>query len=172
MGEEPGWRGYAQRVLGAKWGWIRAALVIAAVWTLWHAPLWGSEFEWRLVPIWAVSVVGAALVLAWLYRASGESVLLCMLMHASVNMVGPGWVFKWFAPEYQTAPWVALARGVVGGETAARAAAEGPRHREPAVLKRAGRPGGRPIESTKTRGCPQDGQTRHRRGQPAPADGR
>jgi membrane protease YdiL (CAAX protease family) len=109
LGEEPGWRGYAQRLLGERYGWVTGALVIAAVWTLWHLPLWGGEFAWHIVPIWAVSVVGAALVLAWLYRASGDSVLLCMLMHASVNTVGAGWVFKWFAPEHQAVMWVAMA---------------------------------------------------------------
>jgi membrane protease YdiL (CAAX protease family) len=109
LGEEPGWRGYAQRVLSTQHGWIAAALVIAVFHTLWHLPLWGKEFAWAHVPIWAVSVVGASLVLAWLYGKSGESVLLCMLMHAMVNVVGPGYVFKWFAPEHQTVLWFGMA---------------------------------------------------------------
>jgi hypothetical protein len=108
LGEEPGWRGYAQRVLAQRYGWVAGALVIAVFWTLWHLPLWGTEFAWNTIPAWILSVIGAALVLAWLYGASGESVLLCMLMHASVNTVGAGWVFKWFAPADQLPMWWAM----------------------------------------------------------------
>lgn len=116
LGEEPAWRGFLQPMLQRRMNAVRASLCVAVVWAIWHAPLMGTEFAWEVVPAFLVSVVAAAIVLAWLYNASHGSVLLPMLMHAIVNAVGAGLVFRW-VPEVQftlfwyiyAAVWAALA---------------------------------------------------------------
>lgn len=95
LGEEPAWRGFLQPVLQQRMSVLRATSCVAAIWAAWHAPLFGAEFAWQVVPAFLVSVVAATFVLAWLRNASRGSVLLPMLMHATVNTVGAGLVFHW-----------------------------------------------------------------------------
>ena len=128
LGEEPGWRGFLQPVLQGRMSVLRATWCVAAVWAVWHAPLFGSEFAWKVVPAFLVSVVAATVVLAWLRNAARGSVLLPMLMHATVNTVGAGLVFHWVAEDRFTLFWylyagvwatfalalIALTRGSLG----------------------------------------------------------
>ena len=80
LGEEPAWRGFLQSMLQRRMNAVRAFLCVAVVWAIWHAPLMGTEFAW-------------------------ESVLLPMLMHASVNTVGAGLVFRWVPEDQFTLFW-------------------------------------------------------------------
>ncbi len=105
LGEEPAWRGFLQPALQQRMSVLRATSCVAAVWAVWHAPLFGSEFTWQIVPAFLVSVVAATFVLAWLRNASRDSVLLPMLMHATVNTVGAGLVFHWVAQDRVTRFW-------------------------------------------------------------------
>ena len=97
LGEEPGWRGFALPALYRYRSPLAASLLLGAVWAVWHAPLMGSEFAWNTVPCFLISVFAGSVVLAWLFNGSRESVLLCMLMHATVNSVGAGYAFHFFA---------------------------------------------------------------------------
>jgi len=105
LGEEPGWRGFLQPALEQRMSVLRATLCVAAIWAIWHAPLFGSEFAWAVVPAFLVSVVAATFVLAWLRNAARGSVLLPMLMHATVNTVGAGLAFRWVAEGQLTVFW-------------------------------------------------------------------
>lgn len=105
LGEEPGWRGFLQPKLQLRMSVVRATLCVAAIWAIWHAPLMGSEFAWEVVPAFLVSVFAAAFVSAWLFNASQGSVLLPMLLHATVNTVGAGLVFRWIAADQLTLFW-------------------------------------------------------------------
>lgn len=91
VGEEPGWRGFLQPLLQRWLHPILATLAVAIVWAVWHLPLMGSEFAWPVVPAFLASLVGGAFVLAWLTNASRGSVLLPMLMHATLNTVSAGY---------------------------------------------------------------------------------
>src|SRR5688572_23697014 len=46
LGEEPGWRGFAQPRLQERFGTVRALLILGVLWTFWHLPLFS-------VRIWA-----------------------------------------------------------------------------------------------------------------------
>ena len=105
LGEEPAWRGFLQSMLQCRMTAVRASFCVAVVWAVWHAPLMGTEFAWEVVPAFLVSVVAAALVLAWLFNASHGSVLLPMLLHATRNTVGPGLVFRWVPEDQVTLSW-------------------------------------------------------------------
>jgi len=107
LGEEPGWRGYALPEVMRRWSGLKAALILGAVWALWHLPLFGTEFTWDLLPTFVVSVLAGSVVIAWLFNSSGQSVFLTMLMHAEVNAVGAGYVFRFFTgADYQRLWWI------------------------------------------------------------------
>ena len=93
LGEEPSWRGFLQPLLQGIVTPVRATLVVALVWSIWHLPLMGTEFAWPLVPAFLVSLLGAAFTQAFLFNASRGSSLLPMVSHALINTVGSGYVF-------------------------------------------------------------------------------
>ena len=96
LGEEPGWRGFALPALYRHRSPLSAAVLLGAAWAAWHLPLFGSEFGWDTVPYFLISVFAGSIVLAWLFNGSRQSVLLCMLTHATVNAVGAGYLFHFF----------------------------------------------------------------------------
>jgi len=97
LGEEPGWRGFALPQLYRRLSPLAASILVGGIWAVWHVPLMGSEFAWNVVPCFLISVFAGSVVLAWLFNGSRQSVLLCMLMHATVNSVGAGYAFRLFA---------------------------------------------------------------------------
>lgn len=87
-GEEIGWRGYALPRLAARIGLGGAALLLGVIWAFWHLPLFflpdtGSTDQ--SFPVYLLSVTAISVAMAWLYWRTGGSLLLVMLMHASVN---------------------------------------------------------------------------------------
>jgi membrane protease YdiL (CAAX protease family) len=87
--EELGWRGVAQPELERRVGRPAAAVLVGLVWSLWHLPLFVlpgvSQYQTSFV-IFAVGVVGGALILAWLYGRTG-SIMLCVVFHAAWNAI-------------------------------------------------------------------------------------
>jgi membrane protease YdiL (CAAX protease family) len=97
LGEEPGWRGFALPQLQTNCSPLRASMYLAPLWTLWHLPLIGSEIPWPIVAPFVVSVFGATCMLTWVFNRSDGSVLLSILLHATVNTVGAGLIFPLFS---------------------------------------------------------------------------
>ena len=91
-GEELGWRGYALPRLARRLGLGGAGLVLGAIWALWHLPLFfmpGSGSDGRSFLQYLLWVMPISVAMAWLYWRTRGSLLLTMLMHASVNNTGP-----------------------------------------------------------------------------------
>ena len=89
-GEEAGWRGFATRLLVPRFGKFRATLVVAAMWLVWHAPLfWLNASMQDLVgPVllgWVFGLLCAAFLLAGLYLASHNSILVVAVWHTLYN---------------------------------------------------------------------------------------
>jgi CAAX protease family protein len=105
LGEEPGWRGYAIEKLQKLYSPLRSSLILAPIWALWHLPLMGLEFSPPIIPAFLLSVFGATIVLTLVYNGTRGSVLLCMLMHSTVNTIGSSFVFTMFRPEDLTILW-------------------------------------------------------------------
>jgi membrane protease YdiL (CAAX protease family) len=87
--EELGWRGIAQPELERGIGRARAALLIGLVWIVWHVPLFfipGVSQSRMCFPVFAVNIIGAAQILAWLYSRT-SSILLCIFFHAASNAI-------------------------------------------------------------------------------------
>lgn len=87
-GEEVGWRGYALPRLATHLGLGRAGVVLGVIWALWHLPLFflpGSGSDGQSFPIYLLHVTALSVAMSWLYWKTEGSLLLVMLMHASVN---------------------------------------------------------------------------------------
>ena len=87
-GEEVGWRGYALPRLARHLGLRAASIVLGVIWALWHLPLFflpGSGSDGQSFPIYLLHVTALSVALAWLYWKTEGSLLLVMVMHASVN---------------------------------------------------------------------------------------
>ena len=91
--EEFGWRGFLLPALQQRMSGLGAALVVGIIWALWHFPL---NFEnagrapqySEVLSILIGSIITITLIsilIAWVYNASGGSVLLTILMHGSLN---------------------------------------------------------------------------------------
>lgn len=91
--EEPGWRGYALPRLMYRYGWKGASLILGAAGAAWHLPLiLADQVSW-----WdLLLVVAYNVVIARLFWASGRSVLLVMVLHATNNAVSGGFVSQLF----------------------------------------------------------------------------
>ncbi|QNK02401.1 type II CAAX endopeptidase family protein [Dyella telluris] len=87
--EEFGWRGITQDEWARSIGPLRAALLIAPIWALWHLPLFflpGVAQYHGNFALFLAGQFGIALLLGWLYTRT-QSILLCVLMHAASNAV-------------------------------------------------------------------------------------
>jgi membrane protease YdiL (CAAX protease family) len=88
LGEEPGWRGYALPRLEARFGAIRASLLLGILWTGWHLPLFLIK-GWVSLPLWAywLVLVGVSVIMSWGVNLARFSVLPAIVMHAAFNTV-------------------------------------------------------------------------------------
>jgi membrane protease YdiL (CAAX protease family) len=87
-GEEVGWRGYALPRLAQYFGLASASLVLGLVWAVWHMPLFvlpDSGSTGQSFPAYLLQVMAMSVVFAFVYWKTDGSLLLVMLMHASVN---------------------------------------------------------------------------------------
>jgi membrane protease YdiL (CAAX protease family) len=91
VGEEAGWRGFAVDRLLRRHGLTRTALVVAVLWLGWHLPLFWMHDSFRSFGAagtagWGIALVAASLVLTWMYRDSGRSILLVAAWHTAFNL--------------------------------------------------------------------------------------
>lgn len=87
LGEETGWRGYALPRLQRGRSALRATVILAALWALWHLPAFFYLFEPAIAPIWLVGLFAGAVVFTWLFNSSGGSILVVALWHGCFNYV-------------------------------------------------------------------------------------
>lgn len=89
--EEPGWRGYALPRLQREYSALTASVVIGVVWACWHLPMVAFsvlDFGEKPFVLYLPMVVAISVLYTWLYNNTRGSVLLAMLLHASVNTSG------------------------------------------------------------------------------------
>lgn len=90
LGEELGFRGFLADALLPRLGGLRTAFVTWLVWAAWHLPLFFVVDTFRALGTggalaWLVGIGCGALVLTWLYEASGRSVIIPALWHTAYN---------------------------------------------------------------------------------------
>jgi membrane protease YdiL (CAAX protease family) len=110
--EEMGWRGYLLPTLSKQLGLGRAALLVGFIWASWHLVLYHFVFRTSLYSYISafVGIVPMAVILAVLYFASGNSLLLPVLFHASWN-ASNNWV-SGVEPSYGLGPAILQAVAV------------------------------------------------------------
>jgi membrane protease YdiL (CAAX protease family) len=87
-GEEIGWRGYALPRLAKYLGLPGGSIVLGIIWASWHLPLFfipDVDKTNQSFPVYLLSVTAISVTMAWLYWRTRASLLLTMLLHASVN---------------------------------------------------------------------------------------
>lgn len=86
--EEPGWRGYALPRLQRLVNPLVAALVVGALWALWHLPLFfipGGPGV-AVLPAYLLWVTSSGVVISWLYNVSGRLLTVAVVFHAGLNL--------------------------------------------------------------------------------------
>src|SRR5262245_41051538 len=107
LGEEPGWRGFALPHLQASRSPLKASLILAFFWAIWHLPLFGTEFTTERYIPFLISLVAATILITWVFNHTRGSVLIPMIFHATVNTVGAGYFFQMFSgPDLNRMWWI------------------------------------------------------------------
>jgi membrane protease YdiL (CAAX protease family) len=91
LAEEPGWRGFAQPRLQARFGALAAAILIGVLWSTWH--LWyvitpggfGNVTDADAAATY-IRLTSTAIIYAWMYNSTRGSLLIAMLAHVGHNL--------------------------------------------------------------------------------------
>ncbi len=93
LGEEIGWRGYAQNQLQKTHSPLVSSLILGAVWGLWHAPLWfvttgyaGGQLV-QYIALFLVGILSISVIMTYFYNKS-KNLLIPIVMHQLLNYLG------------------------------------------------------------------------------------
>lgn len=84
--EEIAWTGYATDPLQARWGMVRASLVIGILWAAWHLLPWLQVHDVTWVCWQTLFTVALRVVIVGVYQALGGSVAAAAVIHATSNV--------------------------------------------------------------------------------------
>lgn len=87
--EEFGWRGYALDILKIKWNALESSLILGAIWSFWHLPLFyinNTAHTNDSFLSFTFTVILMSILFTWLYNNSNGSILVAMIFHASNNI--------------------------------------------------------------------------------------
>ncbi len=88
--EELGWRGILQNALSKRVNLVVTGLVIGVVWGIWHGPLFVIEvfahYDYAFLTYMVFTIMYSLLLTLLVYKT--KSVLLAIIMHASINASG------------------------------------------------------------------------------------
>jgi membrane protease YdiL (CAAX protease family) len=91
--EEPGWRGFALPRLQARWGPLVGTVIVGLLWAAWHLPNYFRP-DWAAVngglsftgiAVFAIVAVSMSMIITWAFNHTGGSILIAILIHASLN---------------------------------------------------------------------------------------
>jgi CAAX protease family protein len=116
--EELGWRGYGVDALRARFGMWPATLLFAALWAIWHVPLFFINHTYQhdlllLSPVYVanffVSVIPAAIIANWLYYKHRRSIPAAILFHFMLDAVAEAFRIEQFTKCIVTVVFLAVA---------------------------------------------------------------
>ncbi len=91
--EEPGWRGFALARLQQRWGPLVGTVILGLMWAAWHLPNYFRP-DWAAVngglsftgiAAFAIVAVSMSMIITWAFNHTGGSILIAILIHASLN---------------------------------------------------------------------------------------
>ena len=91
LGEEFGWRGFAQPRLQSRIGALWAAVIVGTLWSTWHlwplvVPGGAKLFLPSDVAQTYIRLISTAVIYAWIYNSTGGSLPAVMVAHAAHNI--------------------------------------------------------------------------------------
>lgn len=87
LGEELGWSGYVLDPMQDQWSAWRAGVSLGLVAIIWHlAPMLLLQRAPAWIAWWCLYVMGARILIVWLYNNTGKSVFGVTLFHATLNL--------------------------------------------------------------------------------------
>jgi len=91
LGEESGWRGYMLPELYKCYSLLTSALIVAGVWIIWHLPAFFFNPNYMEMGFgifgWAISLAYGSILLGWLCRGSGWSVIPVLIWHGGFDLL-------------------------------------------------------------------------------------
>jgi uncharacterized protein len=67
---------------------LTASLILGALWSLWHLPLWltgAPSNPLILYPAFVIAIIASSVIYTWVYNSTGGSLLLLVVLHATFN---------------------------------------------------------------------------------------
>jgi membrane protease YdiL (CAAX protease family) len=98
-GEEPGWRGFAQTRMQEVYHPLLATVVVGFMHGLWHLPVFMfasgpiklGPFDFQNFVFNIALTIATAIIFAWVFNNARGSILIAVLIHASLNAT-QGWM--------------------------------------------------------------------------------
>lgn len=92
LGEEVGWRGVALPALQQKHSALKATLVLALLWLIWHLPFWMlldtyDQFGVSFIGMNLLFGLPLAFYMTWFFNHTSSSLLLPVAFHLTFNIV-------------------------------------------------------------------------------------
>jgi len=91
VGEELGWRGYAQPQLEKSYSPLISAIILGVLWGFWHLPNFfipGLPHIEIPLPAFVLYTTALSVLAAWLLKHTRGSVLIATLLHGATNTFG------------------------------------------------------------------------------------
>src|SRR4051794_8065552 len=88
IGEQAGWRGFALPRLQARYGPVRASLLLGAIWGVWHGILWlipGTGQSVYPFLVFVLATIAQQVIFTWLSNTTAGSLPVLACLHYSVN---------------------------------------------------------------------------------------
>ncbi|MEG1829166.1 MAG: type II CAAX endopeptidase family protein [Cellulosilyticaceae bacterium] len=90
LGEELGWRGFAQEELQKKHSPLKAAIIIGFWWGIWHMPIWFTTGFWGetlmlYILLFMISVIAISIIMAAFYNLN-KNLIIPIIIHQLFNV--------------------------------------------------------------------------------------
>lgn len=86
LGEELGWSGYALDPMQARWGALKASLMLGGFWAIYHyVGLVQAHRSVTFIAWWTLNTVSLRVIMVWLFNHTGKSVFGMALFHMTIN---------------------------------------------------------------------------------------
>ena len=121
--EELGWRGFVLDRLQQERGPLASGVILGAVWTLWHLPLFWIKGSYQhslgigtpLFWLFMLEKIPQSVIMTWIYNNTRRSTLAAVIVHFAVNLIGELYALTLRAESLYMALWWVLALGVSWG---------------------------------------------------------